>query len=91
MGFSGSPIDKKNKSAYNVFGPLLDKYSFDESKQDGATLKIMYEDRMPDLYVEGADSIDHVFERVFRILIKDTKHKLKKEFVTKREDSRSSC
>ena len=83
FAFSGTPIDKKNKSTYNVFGPLLDKYSFEESKNDGATLKIMYEDRMPDLYVEGADSIDHVFERVFSDLDKDTKQRLKKEYVTK--------
>lgn len=83
FAFSGTPIDKKNRSTYKVFGPLLDKYSFEESKQDGATLKIMYEDRMPDLYVEGADSIDHIFERVFSDLDKDTKLKLKKEYVTK--------
>jgi type I restriction enzyme, R subunit len=83
FAFSGTPIDKKNRSTYNVFGPLLDKYSFEESKQDGATLKILYEDRMPDLYVEGADSIDQIFERVFSDLDKDTKQKLKKEYVTK--------
>ncbi len=39
FAFSGTPIDKKNRSTYKVFGPLLDKYSFEESKQDGATLK----------------------------------------------------
>ncbi len=87
FAFSGTPIDKKNKSTYNVFGPLLDKYSFEESKNDGATLKIMYEDRMPDLYVEGADSIDHIFERVFSDLDQDTKHRLKKEYVTKEKIS----
>ena len=54
FAFSGTPIDKKNRSTYMVFGPLLDKYSFEESKEDGATLQIMYESRMPDLYVEGA-------------------------------------
>ena len=58
FAFSGTPIDNKNRSTYRVFGPLRDKYSFEESKEDGATLQIMYESRMPDLYVEGADSID---------------------------------
>ena len=83
FAFSGTPIDKKNKSTYRVFGPLLDKYSFEESKQDGATLKILYENRMPDLYVEGADSIDKIFERVFSDLDKEKKDKLKREYVTK--------
>ena len=27
FAFSGTPIDKKNRSTYRVFGPLLDKYS----------------------------------------------------------------
>jgi type I restriction enzyme, R subunit len=44
--FTGTPIDKKNRSTYNVFGPLLDKYTFEESKEDGATLQILYEDRI---------------------------------------------
>ena len=40
FAFTGTPIDKKNRSTYKVFGPLLDKYSFEESKADGATLPI---------------------------------------------------
>ena len=87
FAFSGTPIDKKNSSTYKVFGPMLDKYSFEESKEDGATLKILYEDRMPDLFVEGADTIDHIFERVFADLDKDTKQRLKKEYVTKEKIS----
>jgi type I restriction enzyme, R subunit len=83
FAFSGTPIDKKNKSTYKVFGPLLDKYSFEESKQDGATLKILYESRMPDLYVEGADSINQIFDRVFSDLDQEKKDKLKKQYVTK--------
>ena len=47
FAFTGTPIDKKSKSTYKVFGPLLDKYSFEESKEDGATLRILYEDRLP--------------------------------------------
>ena len=34
FAFSGTPIEKKDKSRYRVFGPLLDKYSFEESKED---------------------------------------------------------
>ncbi|MPZ07031.1 MAG: HsdR family type I site-specific deoxyribonuclease [Nitrososphaeraceae archaeon] len=83
FAFSGTPIDKKNKSTYRVFGPLLDKYSFEESKEDGATLKILYEGRMPDLYVENDSSIDPIFEKVFADLDEDTKLKLKKQHVTR--------
>lgn len=83
FAFTGTPIDKKNKSTYRVFGPLLDKYGFEESKADGATLRIMYEDRMPMLFVEGGDTIDQIFERVFADLDETTKTRLKREYVTK--------
>jgi len=83
FAFTGTPIDKKNKSTYRVFGPMLDKYGFEESKADGATLPIMYEDRMPELFVEGGDTIDQIFERVFADLDEKTKTRLKKQYVTK--------
>jgi type I site-specific restriction-modification system R (restriction) subunit len=59
------------------FGSLLDKYTFEESKEDGATLQILYEDRMPELFVEWVNTIDQIFERVFADLDKETKDKLK--------------
>ena len=84
FAFTGTPIDKKDKSTYRVFGPLLDRYSFEESKQDGATLPILYEGRMSDLFVEGEDeTIEQIFDRVFSHLSKDMKHKLKRQYVTK--------
>ena len=83
FAFTGTPIDKKSKSTYKVFGPLLDKYSFEESKEDGATLPILYEDRLPQVFVEGEDTI----ERVFAELDKDTKQALKKQYVTKEKIS----
>ena len=85
--FTGTPIDKKSKSTYKVFGPLLDRYTFEESKEDGATLRILYEDRLPQVFVEGEDTIDQIFERVFAELHKDTKHALKKQYVTKEKIS----
>ena len=84
FAFTGTPIDKKNKSTYKVFGPLLDRYSFDESKADGATLPIFYEGRLSELFVEGEDeTIEQIFERIFSHLTKDSKDKLKKQYVTK--------
>ena len=40
-------------------------------------LKILYEGRMPGLYVEGAESIDQIFERVFSELDQEKKDSLK--------------
>ena len=38
---------------------------------------------MPQLYVEGGDTIDEIFERVFADVEKELKDKLKKQYVTK--------
>jgi type I restriction enzyme, R subunit len=83
FAFTGTPIDKKEKSDYRVFGPLIDKYGFKESQEDGATLPIIYKGRLPDLFVEGGDTIDQIFDRVFSELDSDMKTKLKKQYVTK--------
>ncbi|MGB9169464.1 MAG: HsdR family type I site-specific deoxyribonuclease, partial [Nitrososphaeraceae archaeon] len=95
FAFTGTPIDKKDRSTYRVFGPLLDRYSFDESKADGATLPIFYEARMADLYVEGEEvvggikeavnkeDIEKIFQRVFSDLTIEEKERLKQEYVTK--------
>jgi len=81
--FTGTPIDKRDRSTYKVFGPMLDKYGFKESQADGATIPILFEGKLPELFVEGGDTIDEVFERVFKDLDKELKDKIKKQYVTK--------
>jgi len=81
--FTGTPIDKRDKSTYRVFGPMLDKYGFLESQADGATVPIRYEGRLPELFVEGGETIDEIFERVFSDLNQEMKDKLKQQYVTK--------
>lgn len=83
FAFTGTPISKKDKNDYKVFGPLIDKYGFKESQADGATLPIRYEGRLPELFVEGGDTIDEVFDRVFADLDTEMKARLKKQYVTK--------
>ncbi len=87
FAFSGTPIDKKDRSTYRVFGPLLDRYSFEESKDDGATLPIYYEERLPHLFIEGDDTIDQLFERMFPNLDSEKKQKLKQQYATKNKIS----
>ena len=43
-------------------------------------------DRMPDLFVEGDETIDQIFERVFADLDKDTKQKLKETICYQRKN-----
>ena len=85
-GFTGTPIDKEDKSVIRVFGPVIDKYGFRESQKDGATLPIRYQGRMPELFVEGGETIDEIFERVIGndpTITEELKDKLKRQYVTK--------
>jgi type I restriction enzyme R subunit len=91
FAFTGTPIDKKNKSTYKVFGPLLDRYAFEESKADGATLRIVYDGRLPNLFIEGGDTVDSIFERVFIDLDEETRGKLKSQYVTKESIAEASA
>ena len=88
FGFSGTPIDKEDKSTFKVFGELIDKYGFEESKADGATIPIKYVGKLPNLFVEGNESIDELFERIIGSepdMTPELKEKLKREYVTKKK------
>lgn len=81
LGFTGTPIDKKERSTRRVFGNYIDTYTIQQSERDGSTLPIFYEGRMPDLFVEG-DSLDAIFNRVFKDHIEEEKQKIRKRYAT---------
>ena len=46
IGFTGTPVETKDKSTSNVFGDVIDMYDMTQAIMDGATVPIMYEARM---------------------------------------------
>ncbi len=79
IAFTGTPIDKKDRSTPRLFGSYVDKYTITQSVKDGATLPILFEGRMPKLHVEGKD-IDEIFEMIFGDYPEEEKVKLRKKF-----------
>ena len=66
VGFTGTPIDKDFKhSTMGRFGSLIDAYTIPESVSDGATVSIFYEARLPELAIEGPESLDRLYETMF--------------------------
>ena len=45
IGFTGTPIDMKDKSTTEVFGKYIDIYDMTQAVDDGATVPIYYENR----------------------------------------------
>ena len=56
VGFTGTPIAKRERDTFRVFGKLIDKYDHNQSVSDGVTVPIYYESRMPELSVGGETS-----------------------------------
>ena len=66
VGFTGTPIEKDYKrSTVGRFGPLIDAYTIPQSVADGATVPIFYEARLPELAIEGPETLDRLFDAMF--------------------------
>ena len=66
IGFTGTPIERDYKhSTIGRFGALIDVYTIPQSVADGATVPIFYEARLPELAVEGPETLDRLYEAMF--------------------------
>jgi len=81
IGFTGTPIDKEDKSTFRTFGTYIDKYTIEQAVEDGATVPIFYEARMVDLHVHG-ETIDQLFDRNFREYAEEDRERIKKKYAT---------
>lgn len=67
IAFTGTPIFRKERAnTFRIFGPLIDQYGMKESVKDEATVKILYEGRIPEGLVERAAELDRVARWKFR-------------------------
>jgi type I restriction enzyme R subunit len=80
IGFTGTPIDKKKRSTTGKFGSYIDKYTIEQAVEDGATVPIYYESRLPNVHVKG-ESLDELFNRVFFEYDEDTRERIKQKHV----------
>jgi type I restriction enzyme R subunit len=79
FGFTGTPIDKKDRSTLQTFGPYIDTYTIEQAVADGATVPIFYESRLPELRILG-NSLDALFERIFADRSKEERSAIKKKY-----------
>jgi len=52
IGFTGTPIQKKDRSTPAVFGVYVDKYDIQQAVDDGATVRLLYESRLAKLGIK---------------------------------------
>src|SRR5690606_5921683 len=54
IGFTGTPIEKEDKSTPGVFGGYIDVYDIKQAVDDGATVPISYESRLVKIKLDEA-------------------------------------
>ena len=83
IGFTGTPIDKDDKSTPRTFGGYIDKYGIKEAVDDGATVKIVYEGRRSELHIKG-ESLEELFNEAFNEKNDEEKEAIKQKYANKK-------
>jgi len=81
LGFTGTPIDKKDRSTVQTFGNYIHTYTIEQAVQDGATVPIFYESRLPDVHVQG-ENLDTIFDRYFHDYNERDREEIKRKYAT---------
>jgi type I restriction enzyme, R subunit len=66
IGFTGTPIENTDKNTQAVFGEYIDVYDIQQAVEDGATVRIYYENRLAkiDLLEDEKPRVDEEFEEL---------------------------
>ena len=66
IGFTGTPLFKNDHLTRRIFGGYVSRYDFKRSEEDGATVKLVYENRGEKLGIERLDLNDRIAEAIAR-------------------------
>lgn len=81
LGFTGTPIDKSfRRSTMRRFGPLIDAYTIPQSVADGVTVAIYYEARLPELSIQGPNTVDKLFDVLFGEETDEVRERIRRKY-----------
>ena len=64
IGFTGTPLFKHDELTKRIFGDYVSRYDFKRSEEDGATVKLVYENRGEKLGVARLDLNDRIAAKI---------------------------
>ncbi|TIM10231.1 type I restriction endonuclease subunit R [Mesorhizobium sp.] len=64
IGFTGTPLFRQDEITKRIFGGYVSQYNFKRSEEDGATVKLIYENRGEKLGVARADLNDRIAAKI---------------------------
>jgi type I restriction enzyme, R subunit len=64
LAFTGTPLIAGEERTKDVFGDYVSIYDFHQSVEDGATVPLFYENRMPELHLVNPDLNDDIYNLI---------------------------
>lgn len=89
LGFTGTPLLKKEKSTFARFGDLIDRYDMRQAVEDGQVVPLLYEGRLVEHEVNKA-GLDVWFDRTTASLSPEARADLKRRFARMAEVGQTS-
>ena len=82
IGYSGTPIEKSDRSTMAVFGDYIDIYDIQQAVEDGATVRIFYEGRLAKIELKPSErpTIDKEFTDITEGEEEKAKERLKSKW-----------
>ncbi len=79
IGFTGTPIENTDKNTQAVFGDYIDVYDIQQAVEDGATVRIYYENRLAKITLKEEEKprVDEEFEELTESEEQSQQHRLK--------------
>ena len=79
IGFTGTPLMKKEKNTAHKFGGMIDEYTIKDAVEDKAVVPLLYEGRHSELEI-NKKPLDNWFDRYSSGLTENQKADLKKKY-----------
>ena len=89
LGFTGTPLLKKEKSTFARFGDLIDRYDMRQAVEDEQVVPLLYEGRLVEQEVSKA-GLDVWFDRTTASLSPEARADLKRRFARMAEVGQTS-
>jgi type I restriction enzyme R subunit len=79
IGFTGTPVESTDKNTQAVFGDYIDVYDIQQAVEDGATVRIYYENRLAKINLKDDEKprVDEEFEELTESEETDDRQRLK--------------
>ncbi len=84
IGFTGTPIEKDDRSTPAVFGDYIDRYDILRAVEDGATVPIYYESRLARIELDESEKphLDAEFEAITEAEEESNKQRLRSKWAS---------